>query len=77
MSINLKSNFLKDFQQRIIQGRRLLQSANHLWADRLLTDLYFEIEKTDWLDIQKKHQLTMIISNSWWIYINSLYLKRV
>jgi len=74
MSINLKlkTNFLKDFQQRIIQGRRLLQSANHLWADRLLTDLYYEIEKTDWLDIQKKHQLTMIISNSWWIYINSL-----
>ena len=77
MSINLKlkTNFLKDFQQRIIQGRRLLQSANHLWADRLLTDLYFEIEKTDWLDIQKKHQLTMIISNSWWIYINSLTRK--
>jgi len=77
MSINLKlkSNFLKDFQQRIIQGRRLLQSANHLWADRLLTDLYFEIEKTDWLDIQKKHQLTTIISNSWWIYINSLTRK--
>ena len=77
MSINLKlkTNFLKDFQQRIIQGRRLLKSANHLWADRLLTDLYFEIEKTDWLDIQKKHQLTMIISNSWWIYINSLTRK--
>jgi len=77
MSINLKlkTDFLKNFQQRIIQGRRLLQSANHLWADRLLTDLYFEIEKTDWLDIQKKHQLIMIISNSWWIYINSLTRK--
>jgi len=74
MAINLKTknDFLKDFQQKIIQGRKLLHLANHLWADRLLTDLYFEIEKTEWLNIQKKHQLIMIISNSWWIYINSL-----
>ncbi|MFW9930922.1 MAG: hypothetical protein ACFFD1_16155, partial [Candidatus Thorarchaeota archaeon] len=53
----------------------MLQSANHRWADRLLTDLYFDIEKTEWLDVQKKHQLVMIISNSWWMYINSL-IKR-
>ena len=74
MAIKLKtqSEFLKEFQQKIIQGRKLLQSSNHLWADRLLTDLYFDIEKTEWLDIQKKHQLIMIISNSWWMYINSL-----
>ncbi len=70
-----KKKFLEDFQKRIIQGRRLLQTANHRWADRLLTDLYFDIEKTEWLDIQKKHQLVMIISNSWWMYINSL-IKR-
>ena len=68
----IKKNFLQNFQKSIIQGRRLLQSANHRWADRLLTDLYFEIEKTEWLDVQKKHQLVMIISNSWWMYINSL-----
>ena len=74
MAINLKTknDFLKDFQQKIIQGRKLLHLGNHLWGDRLLTDLYFEIEKTEWLNIQKKHQLIMIISNSWWIYINSL-----
>ena len=74
MAIRLKTknDFLVEFQQKIIQGRKLLHSANHLWADRLLTDLYFEIEKTEWLNIQKKHQLIMIISNSWWIYINSL-----
>jgi hypothetical protein len=74
MAINLKlqSEFLKGFQQKIIQGRKLLHSANHLWGDRLLTDLYFDIEKTEWLDIQKKHQLIMILSNSWWMYINSL-----
>ncbi|GAI30015.1 unnamed protein product, partial [marine sediment metagenome] len=44
MVINLKTKteFLKDFQQKIIQGRKLLHLANHLWADRLLTDLYFE-----------------------------------
>ncbi|MFX1586684.1 MAG: hypothetical protein ACFFC1_00910, partial [Promethearchaeota archaeon] len=74
MTANLssKSTFLEDFQYKTIQSRRLLQSGNHRWADRLLTDLYFEIEKNDWLDIQKKHQLIMIISNSWWMYINSL-----
>jgi hypothetical protein len=31
-----------------------------------------EIEKNEWLDLQKKHQLIMIISNSWWLYLNSL-----
>ncbi len=74
MAIKLKtqSEFLKDFQKKVIQGRKLLRSSNHLWADRLLTDLYFDIEKTEWLDIQKKHQLIMILSNSWWMYINSL-----
>jgi len=72
VSLAIKKDFLDNFQKNIIQGRRLLQSANHRWADRLLTDLYFEIEKTEWIDIQKKHQLIMIISNSWWIYINSL-----
>jgi len=41
MVINLKTktDFLKDFQQKIIQGRKLLHVANHLWADRLLTVL--------------------------------------
>ena len=69
---NTRSEFLKEFQRKIIQGRKLLQFSNHLWADRLLTYLYFDIEKSEWLDIQKKHQLIMIISNSWWMYINSL-----
>jgi hypothetical protein len=72
ITLKTKNDFLIEFQQKVIQGRKLLQSANHLWADRILTDLYFEIEKTEWLDIQKKHQLIMIISNSWWMYINSL-----
>lgn len=72
VSLIIKQEFLENFQKNVIQGRRLLQSANHRWADRLLTDLYFEIEKTEWIDIQKKHQLIMVISNSWWIYINSL-----
>jgi hypothetical protein len=75
IKISIKKKFLENFQKGIIQGRRLLQTANHRWADRLLTDLYFEIEKTEWLDLQKKHQLVMIISNSWWMYINSL-IKR-
>ena len=71
-NLSTKSTFLEDFQQKIIQSRRLLQFGNHRWADRLLTDLYFEIERNEWLDIQKKHQLIMVISNSWWMYINSL-----
>ena len=71
-NLNAQSEFLKDFQQKIIQGRKLLQTSNHLWADRLLTDLYYNIENTEWLNIQKKHQLIMILSNSWWMYINSL-----
>ncbi|NHJ25420.1 MAG: hypothetical protein EAX89_12635 [Candidatus Lokiarchaeota archaeon] len=72
---NVKKDFLENFQNRVIQGRRLLQTANHRWADKLLSDLYYDIEKTEWLDIQKKHQLIMIIANSWWMYINSLTLK--
>jgi hypothetical protein len=70
--VEVKKKFLKEFQNSVIQARRLLQTGNHRWADKLLTDLYLEIEKSDWLDVQKKHQLIMILSNSWWMYINSL-----
>ncbi|MHA1293597.1 MAG: hypothetical protein ACTSQJ_13140 [Promethearchaeota archaeon] len=72
ISPELKKQFLLDFQTKIVQGRKLLKSGNHRWGDKLLTQLYYDIEKSEWLDIQKKRQLTMIISNSWWIYINSL-----
>ena len=65
MKLDYKKEFLENFQKKIIQGRRLLQSFNHRWADRLFTDTLFDIEKAEWLDIQKKHQLVMIISNSW------------
>ena len=72
ISPEIKIQFLKDFQNRILQGRKLLQSGNHRWGDKLFIDLYFEIEKLDWLTSQKKRQLIMIITNSWWIYLNSL-----
>ncbi|MFX0007920.1 MAG: hypothetical protein ACFFAV_14525, partial [Candidatus Hermodarchaeota archaeon] len=74
MSVNtdLKQEFLANFQNKIIIARKLLYAANHLWASKLLDDLSYDIAKNDWLDIQKKHQLIMIISNSWWIYLNSL-----
>lgn len=74
MTVNLeeKKKFLKSFQEGIVQGRKLLFASNHQWGDRLLTDLYFKIEKSDWIDLQKKHQLIMILVNSWWMYINSL-----
>jgi len=74
--LNKSDNFLEDFQRKVIQARRLLHSGNHRWADRLLTDLYYEIERIEQLDIQKKHQLMMIISNSWWMYINSLIQRK-
>ncbi len=76
VSSEIKDQFLKDFQNRILQGRKLLQSSNHRWGDKLFTDLFFEIEKIDWLTSQKKRQLTMIISNSWWIYLNSLTSRK-
>ena len=72
VSLTYRKKFLKTFQEGIIQGRKLLFTANHHWGDRLLTDLYFKIEKSDWIDIQKKHQLIMVLANSWWMYINSL-----
>ncbi|NVM37736.1 MAG: hypothetical protein HWN81_19245 [Candidatus Lokiarchaeota archaeon] len=74
MSVNLelRKEFLTNFQQKIVTARKLLYAANHSWASKLLDNLGYEIEKTDWLDIQKKHQLNMIISNSWWMYLNSL-----
>ncbi|MFW9819734.1 MAG: hypothetical protein ACFFE5_09005, partial [Candidatus Thorarchaeota archaeon] len=72
ISKDLKQEFLANFQNKIIIARKLLYAANHLWASKLLDDLSYDIAKNDWLDIQKKHQLIMIISNSWWMYLNSL-----
>ncbi len=72
---NIKKEFLANFQSKVLQGRKLLSSANHVWADKLFNDLYYEIEKTEWIDTQKKKQLIMIIVNTWHLYINSL-LKR-
>ena len=67
-----KEEFLSEFQNKIIQSRQLLINANHRWGDKLLTDIYHQIEKADWIDMHKKRQLIMIISNTWWMYLNSL-----
>ncbi len=75
-SLKKKEAFLNNFQESVIQGRKLLQAGNHHWATRIFIDLYFEIETKEWLDVQKKHQLIMILSNSWWIYLNSLKGKK-
>ena len=72
VSLDIKQEFLIDFQKKIIIARKLLFGANHKWASNLLDNLRMDIEKNEWLDIQKKHQLFMIISNSWWMYLNSL-----
>lgn len=76
VNVDVKEEFLSHFQQKIITARKLLFAANHKWASKLFTNLRMEIEKNEWLDIQKKHQLILIISNSWWMYLNSLK-KRV
>ncbi|MFX0137063.1 MAG: hypothetical protein ACFFDN_25720, partial [Candidatus Hodarchaeota archaeon] len=72
VKLDLKQEFLTNFQNKIITARKLLYAANHKWAYKVFDNLISEIEKSDWLDIQKKHQLIMIISNSWWMYLNSL-----
>ncbi len=76
VNIEIKKEFLTDFQKKIIIARKLLFAANHKWASKLLDNLNMEIEKNEWLDMQKKHQLNMIISNSWWIYLNSLMRRQ-
>jgi len=76
VSSDIKSEFLKNFQTKIIKGRQLLQDGNHRWGDRLFTDLYYEIAKITWLEDQKKRQFIMIITNSWWIYLNSLSSRK-
>lgn len=75
ISTDKKREFLNDFQDRVIQARRLLKLGNHHWASKLILDLYFEIETREWLNAQKKHQLILVLSNSYWIYINSLKRK--
>ena len=72
ISSDEKNSFLKEFSDKMVQGRKLLQNANHQWANRLFVDLYFQIEKTEWLLPQERRQLTMIITNSWWMYLNLL-----
>ncbi len=72
---NINKEFLTHFQSKVIQARKLLQMGNHRWGDQILTNLYYDIEKIDWLDSQKKQQLVMVEMNSWWMYINSLKFK--
>ncbi|MFX1278799.1 MAG: hypothetical protein ACFFA3_05230 [Promethearchaeota archaeon] len=76
VSLEIKQEFLKNFQKKIVIARKLLIGANHKWASKLLDNLSMDIEKNEWLDIQKKHQLLMIISNSWWMYLNSLVTRK-
>ena len=72
VNLELKKEFLTNFQNKVITARKLLFASNHQWAGKILDNLSMEIEKSEWIDVQKKHQLILIISNSWWIYLNSL-----
>ena len=72
VSLDTKKEFLNDFQKKVIIARKLLFNGNHKWSSRIFDNLSIEIDKVEWLDLQKKHQLIMVITNSWWIYLNSL-----
>ncbi len=76
VSIEYKKNFMLDFQNKIFLARNLLKDANHHWADKILGGLYLAIEKNEWLDVQRKHKLIMLISNSWWTYIQNLMHRK-
>jgi hypothetical protein len=67
-----RERILKLFENKVIQGRELLKSGNHKWADKVFTNLHFELQKADWLEIQKRNQLYSLINNSWRDYISSL-----
>ncbi|KKM05747.1 hypothetical protein LCGC14_1750980, partial [marine sediment metagenome] len=72
VSLDTKKEFLNNFQKKVITARKLLFNGNHKWSSRMFDNLSLEIDKVEWLDLQKKHQLIMVITNSWWIYLNSL-----
>jgi len=67
-----RERLLKLFENKVIQGRELLKFGNHKWADKVFTNLHFEIQKADWIEIQKRNQLYSLINNSWRDYISSL-----
>ncbi len=76
VSLDTKKEFLNDFQKKVITARKLLFNGNHKWSSRIFGNLSIEIDKVEWLDLQKKHQLIMVITNSWWIYLNSLKRRK-
>ena len=76
VSLDIKKEFLKNFQKKVITARKLLFDGNHKWSSRICDNLSLEIDKIEWLDFQKKHQLIMVITNSWWIYLNSLKRRK-
>lgn len=67
-----KDLFMKSFEVGIIQGRKLLKSGNHRWADKVFTNLHFNIQKATWLNTPKRNQLYSLINNSWEKYIGSI-----
>ncbi len=76
ISFEKKKIFLKNFQNTILKGNRLFHIGNHKWANRLFVDLYFDLEKKEWLDANKKRQLVQVIVNSYWMYLNTLIKRK-
>ncbi len=72
VSLDIRKEFLKNFQKKVITARKLLFDGNHKWSSRIFDNLISELDKIEWMDTQKKNQLILLITNSWWIYINSL-----
>ena len=44
-SLDMRKEFVVDFQKKIIIARKLLFAANHKWASKMLDNLGMEIEK--------------------------------
>ncbi len=76
VSLDIRKEFLKNFQNKVITARKLLFDGNHKWSSRIFDNLISELDKIEWMDTQKKNQLILLITNSWWIYINSLRRRK-
>ena len=76
VSLDIRKEFLKNFQKKVITARKLLFDGNHKWSSRIFDNLISELDKIEWMDTQKKNQLILLITNSWWIYINSLRRRK-
>ena len=49
VNVDLKKEFLNNFQKQVVTARKLLYMGNHKWSSIILNNLNLELEKNDWL----------------------------